>query len=138
MLQNGCHVVSGPEYADCSPQILPVNYSHRPVGGLEIVEQPRVNADIARFPVPASIRFERRAVGIQVAAARAAEMVGDLLRVPTIDGIAIGLRHGKLVGRKIGIKMPPFRAERAGAPRQLLGQLAINFKSSAATMAVCG
>ena len=90
------------------PQILAIDHRHRPVRRLKIVEQARVDSDLACRTVPTSIGFEIRAVGIEIATASAAEVVCHVLRIPTIDGVAVGLRHGELVGREIGIEMPPF------------------------------
>ena len=65
-------------------------------------------------------------------------MVRHLLRVPAIDGIAVGLRYSELVGCVIGIKMPPLRAERASAARKLFGQFAVDLERGSSAMAVSG
>ena len=98
--------------ASCgSPQILAVNHRHRPVRSLEVIEQPCVDTDPARLAVPATVRLERRTVGIEAAPAGAAEMVGNFLGVPALDGVAIGLRHAALIGRDIDIEQPVLGAE---------------------------
>lgn len=120
-----------------SPEILPVDDSHRPIRRFKIIEQSRVDADFPCLPVPASVGFERRGIGVQVAPAGAAEMIGDLLGVPAVDSIAVGLRHGELIRLEIGIEMTAFRTERAGTARELLRQFAVDLECGAATVAVC-
>ena len=60
-----------------SPQVFPVDHGHRPIGGFKVVEQPRVDGDFARLAVPASVGFEIGTVGINIAPARAAKMIGN-------------------------------------------------------------
>lgn len=38
--------------------------------------------------------LESRAIGIGIAAVRAAEMIGDQFAVPAVDGVAVGLGGG--------------------------------------------
>lgn len=66
-----------PPAAGCIlPKILSVDHGHWPIGGFEVVDEPGIKPDLTRLTVPGSVLLECRAVGVSVAAARTAEMMG--------------------------------------------------------------
>jgi hypothetical protein len=57
------------------PQMLSVDYRDRPVGCFEIVEQTRIDRNLAGLAVPTSVGLKIRTVSIQITTARAAKVV---------------------------------------------------------------
>ena len=85
--------------------MLAIKDGHRPVCCLEVIEQAGIDGDSTGLAVPLSIGFERRTIGIQVAATGAAEVVRHELRIPPVDSVAVGLRSMELVRFKVRVEM---------------------------------
>jgi len=115
--------------------VLAIEDCHWQIGCLEVVEQAGIDCNATGLPVPLSVRLERGAIGVEVAAASAAEVIRDKLRVPPIDSVTVGLRGVKSFGLKVRVEMASLRTERARASRQFLGDFAVDAKRIAATVA---
>src|SRR3954465_10627857 len=93
-----------------SPKMFPVDHGHRIVRGLEIIQQARVHGNSPCLAIPLPIRCECGAVGIQVAPAGAAKVVGDELGLPPVDGVTVGLCDLEYLRIVIGVEVAPLRA----------------------------
>jgi hypothetical protein len=88
--------------------MLAVQNGDRPVGGFEIVEQPRVDGDAPALAIPLAIALKVRAVGIEVAASGGAEMIVHRPGIPAVDRVAVGQGHLELIRPIIGVEMTAF------------------------------
>src|SRR5436305_1091804 len=93
-----------------SPKMFPVDHGHRIVGSLKIIQQARVHGNSPCLAIPLPIRCECRAVGIQIAPAGAAKVVGDEPGLPPVDGVTVGLCDLEYLRIVIGIEMATLRA----------------------------
>jgi hypothetical protein len=72
------------------PEVLSVEHADRPISRFEVVQKARVHGNSPCLTVPGSIGLEVGAVGVQIAAAGATEVICNGLRVPSVNRIAIG------------------------------------------------
>src|SRR5581483_8869408 len=115
--------------------MLAVDHPHGPIRRLEIIQQAGIHRDAAGLSIPTAVPLEIRTVGIEIAAAGAAEMIVNRPRIPVIDRVAVGQGHLEPVGREIGIKMPALGTEGTSATRELFGQFTFDGETVAAAVA---
>jgi hypothetical protein len=86
-------------------QLPAIEDCHWPIHCLEVVEQAGIDSDTTGLSVPLWVGLERWDVGVEVAAAGAAEVVRDKLRVPPVDSVTVSLRGVKSVGLKVRVEI---------------------------------
>ena len=94
-----------------SPKMFPVDHGHRIVCRLKVIQQAGVHGNSPCLAIPLPIRCECGAVGIQIAPAGAAKVVGDEPGLPPVDGVTVGLCDLEYLGIVIGVQVAPFRAD---------------------------